>query len=415
MTRFLSDALQAGEPSFRMGLQRLESANGNPSHDIRFSAAVNNATKAKIQELGLDPSDTTPTELYHALQERVKADDTRLTRRLQTLAATHVSAEAQVADGMVHALRQLSHERQCFALKTSVLRSLLRKQPPKRAMKQLGYRSLDSFLKHEHPMLVVSAAWLSESQRWQQRFTEQYKQLTSADFEEREVTVLQPQAERWHTLASSVVAEKRHNLLSFKELGALVLLPLPDHAPAGSTTVSMSLALHELNEIWASSTFLKLSQVRPDFGATIKMVASEEPHLSSQLLDRPVPWHLIQRYYARMRHAMSADIFEPYVHLDDLSWQPVEQLLAKLEPSFSFWQQTAHLGTMHNRQPVSMNLIDTALGYCNQLPFEQRMSGYFQHSLWHELLLRYFKHGTVEQTVLHELQPQLATESVTIA
>jgi len=59
---------------------------------------------------------------------------------------------------------------------------------------------------------------------------------------------------------------------------------------------------------------------------------------------------------------------------------------------------------------VSLNLVDAALNCCNQLPFERRLLNYFQRSLWHELLLRYLRHDSIEQTVRNELQPQLAEE-----
>src|SRR5690349_2264419 len=99
MTRFLSEALQAAEPAFRSGLQRLEIANGKPNADIRFSSEVTRAVKVKLMQLGLDPHDTTAEELYHALQERVKADDARLVKALRTRAALHVSADGDVVAG----------------------------------------------------------------------------------------------------------------------------------------------------------------------------------------------------------------------------------------------------------------------------------------------------------------------------
>ena len=55
MTRFLSESLQATEPFFRLGLRRLEAANGNPNTDIRFTTEVLHATQSKLRELGLDP------------------------------------------------------------------------------------------------------------------------------------------------------------------------------------------------------------------------------------------------------------------------------------------------------------------------------------------------------------------------
>ncbi|HXE09893.1 MAG TPA: hypothetical protein VN554_00525, partial [Verrucomicrobiae bacterium] len=133
MTRFLSESLQASEPSFRLGLQRLEAAHGHPNTDIRLSTEVRRATQDKLRALGLDPRDTTPEELYHVLQERMHDDDERLTRQLRTTAATHVSAEADAVSGMIHVLRQMSDDQTCFALKNSRLRALLKKQPPKKA------------------------------------------------------------------------------------------------------------------------------------------------------------------------------------------------------------------------------------------------------------------------------------------
>ena len=296
-----------------MGLRRLESANGNPSTDIRFSSEVLQSTKAKLLELGLDPRDTTPSELYRTLQQRVKADDARLAKHLRTQAATHVSAEGEVVAGMIHVIKELPDSKRCFALKNSSLKAIIKKLPPKKAMKRLGYRSLDSFLKHEAPLSVLAAAWLTEGEAWQKRLLEQYKKLQPSDFENRSIQVLQLDSRRWRELAVAVVGQKKHNLLCFKEMGALVFLPLPRAIPAGAVTVSLSLALHELNEIRASTTFLKLSQVKPNFGKVVQTIASDEPRLSSQLLDEPVPWHLIQRYYARLTHHFREAIFEPHI------------------------------------------------------------------------------------------------------
>lgn len=416
MTRWLSEALQAPEPFFRQALQRLEAANQHPNTDIRFSTQVRHSTQAKLRELGLDPRDTTTRELYQVLQSRVKIDDQRLVARLRTRAALHVSTEGKVTDGMVHVLQEVTQGQQAWSLKTSKLRSLLKATPPKKAMKQLGYRSLDSFLKHEQPATALAAAWLTEGSAWQKRFLDQYKKLKASDFESRPIAIVQPTGKGWQKLAQQTVADSKHNLLSFKELGTLILLPFADTMPAGSATVSLALALHELNEIRASSTFLKLGQVRKDFGHLVQMVATDEPRLSSELLDQPVPWHLIQRFYARLTGQFRSEIFEPHIESSDMSWQAVEEVLSQIEPSFSFWHDSAHLALMDGQHadPVSLNVIDAALNYCNQLNFEQRLSHFFRRSLWHELLLQYLRHDTVEQTVLAELQPALAEESIEV-
>jgi hypothetical protein len=415
MTRFLSVALQAEEPQFRMGLKQLESANGNPSTDIRLSTEIMHATQNKLRELGLDPLDTTASELYHALQERVASDDARLTKHLRTQAAAHVSAEADAVAGMIHAIKQLPDSKSCFAMKANSLRTLIKRQPPKKAMKRLGYRSLNSFLKHEPPALVLAAAWLCEGEAWQKHLLASYKNLQSKDFESRDIALIEPTSKHWRGLASSIIQERHHTILCFKELGAIIFLPLQvDEVPPGSVTASLSLALHELNEIRACATFLKLNQVKPEFGKVVRYVAMDEPRLNSKLLDQPLPWNLIQRYYSRIKDQFKEAIFEPYVQLADMNWYGVEHALATIDPDLQFWQHTAYLGVIDNDQaPVSMNIVDAALNYCNQLPFEHRAAHYFQRSVWHELLLRYLRHEPVEQAVLSQLQPQLAAEQIT--
>lgn len=413
MTRFLSESLQASEPYFRLGLKQLEAAHGSPNSDIRLTTEVLHQTQAKLKQLGLDPRDTTARELYHVLQERLKADDARLTKTLRTQAATHVSAEADVVAGMIHALKELPDSKRCFALKTSTLKSIIKQLPPKKAMKRLGYRSLDSMIKHEPPVSIMAAAWLVEGSTWRQKLLDSYKKLQPGDFEDRSIILVRPDSRRWHELAQDTVSRTKHNILCLKELGALVFLPLSDDAPAGSTTASLSLALHELNEIRAGSTFLKLCQVRPDFGNLVRTIVSDEPFLNSRLLDQPVPWHLIQRYYAQLTKGSQNEALEPHLRLEDIAWHPIEQALSAIEPSFAFWDHSAHLGLLDGRQPVSLNVVDAALNYCNQLPFEQRIVHYFQRSLWHELMLRYLHHESVEQTVMSQLQPELAEELVT--
>ena len=415
MTRFLSESLRAPEPYFGLGIRRLEQANGLPNADIRLSLEVKQASRAKLAELGLNPADTTAPELYHALQERVKGDDIRLTKTLRTLAATFISAEGDVVAGMAHALQHTPLPKNCFALKAASLRMIIRKIPPKKAMKQLGYRSLASMQKHEAAGTILAAAVICEHSSWYRNVVESYKNLKPSDFEDRPIAILRPETNKWQILAASKVAERHHNIMSFPEMGTIVLLPLPTAQPAGSVMASLVLALHALNEVRASSTYLKLCQVRPDFGDVVKVVATSQPELPIGALDESIPWHLVQRYYARMQHRFREELFEPHIQLEDLSWHNIEETLIHIEPSLKFWLGSAHLGVVHGRQPVSLNIVDVALNYCNRLPFENRLLEHFQRSLWQELSLRYLQHDKIEQAILRVLQPQFATEPILIS
>jgi len=155
---------------------------------------------------------------------------------------------------------------------------------------------------------------------------------------------------------------------------------------------------------------LKLCQVKTNFGKILQEIVAEEPLLGSSMLDHPVPWQIIQRYYARFSNRFSEEIFEPHVQQEDLAWHSIEKILTYIEPSMEFWRHTTNLSLLHNHEPVSMNIIDVALNYCNGLSYRNRIVEYFQHSLWHELLIRYLKHDAVEQTILRGLQAELINE-----
>ena len=75
MTRMLSELLSAKEPDFRLMLQQLERANGEPCEDIRLSSEINQKVQSKIRSLGLDPTDTSGPELYNVLNTRLLGDE----------------------------------------------------------------------------------------------------------------------------------------------------------------------------------------------------------------------------------------------------------------------------------------------------------------------------------------------------
>lgn len=396
----------AREPAFRQGLQHLEAVSGHTSADIRLSAEVERATRLKLRELGLDPADTTGEELYAALQARIKDDDARLAKQL---ADTYGAAEA-VHVNVGKALNNLPVYKSCFALKTAVGRKLLAKLPPKQTMKALGYRSFESMLRREQLLNIYAAAWLLESASWRKAMSDSYKKLTPADFEIRPFVALTPHSKHWQALAETIVTQKKHNVVALKEFGAVVILPFPATVPPAATMAALLMALHDMNEVRAGSTFLKLCQVRPDFGNFVQTVVASEPTLPADVLDGSVEWRIIQRYYARFSDRFREDIFEPHIQKEDLSWHSVEKALAHIAPGLDFWHHTSTLGLHAGKKPVSMNVIDAALNFCNQLSYKDRIVHYFRRSLWSELVIRYLKHENVEQAVIGSLESKLNPE-----
>lgn len=71
MTKFLADLLSTDHPLFVKTITDFERASGNAGVDTRLIADITEKGHAIMRELGIDPSDTSGEELYHALNAAV--------------------------------------------------------------------------------------------------------------------------------------------------------------------------------------------------------------------------------------------------------------------------------------------------------------------------------------------------------
>lgn len=403
MTRYLSLALGAQQPLFGQSIQELERASGRPSADIHLSSELMQQVRSKVTELGLDPQDTTGPELYSALQVRLQQDEMKVRAAL--------GLESGATSGAVLARVQKfldEHEAasQAFVLRAIVAKRMLKKKPPKNAMKRLGYRSLDSMLKHESVSSIYAAALVAESTTWHKAFRDQYGKLQTSDFEQRKITIEFPTNRHWTEMANQFVENSKHNILCFKELGTVVMLPMESRVD-GLAITSLLLTLHYMNDIRTYSSFAKLQQVKPNFGQIVRQTSSDEPMTSAKLAGQPVPWKVIQRYYGRLKAEFHPEVFEPHVQPADLRWHDAEMILVDLEPALHFWLNTQYVCMLHDDQPVSMNILDVALSYCNHLDFPDRIVHFVREHLWHELMSRYLHQDNLEAAVHQQLSREL--------
>jgi hypothetical protein len=393
---------------FQLSLRQLEGSSGGPNNDIRLSSEILQGVRFKIHELGLDPDDTSGEELYAMLGAKLQEDEKRFAAAIKPKTSKSTDIVAHVAK----ALTKEVSPTHCFALKSVSAKRLLKANLPKKAMKALGYRSADSMLKHESAASIYAIATLLESDQWMKKQLKSYEKLKVTDFEIRKIVIEHPATKRWQALADSVVATKKHNILSFKELGSVVLLPLPKVQPALVALTTAVLTLHAVNEIHAASTYLKLHQVQSKFGMIVRQVVEDNAYLPSKLLDQPVSWSMVQYYYARVTEAVRAELFEPVLQADDFTWQNIEQVLANIEPSLKFWEGTTYLGLLKDGYAVSCNLTDLILSYCNHMPFAARQLSNFRQSLMTELSLRYLDAEKLHEAITGQFTKQLAAKTV---
>lgn len=411
MSKTLSELVGADEPLFSVGIEQLERASGNLSVDVRLTAEIIGKAHQKTRELGLDPADTTGKELYQALKELIKKHDGFIAKRLGVKDTEDV---ADVLPRVKAFLEQIDIPKSAWVMKCSVAKRLLKSMPPKKVMKQLNYRSIDSLLKRESVGEIFSALRFVESPEWLESFLAKYKRLTPQDFEVRDIEFLLIDPKKWGDSADRFVREKRHNVTCLKELGVIMLLPMPLQRMRGLSITALPLLLHYVNEIRLYSAYFKLRQMSPRFGSLLAEILHEDPHNHAVMAGQPVHWRTVHRHFGKRGSVAHPEIFEPHLQPEDLMWHKAEEILYRVEPALHFWHDMDYVGSFHGDQMVSFNLMDMAVSYVNDLPFERHSTHHMRDSLWNEIYSRYMGHQALESQVLRQFGGEVSGSEVEI-
>lgn len=408
MSRAIAQLVGKDEPGFYHWLNMIEKSSGMPGADIRLSLKIAKEARQKINELGLDPADTTGRELYSALQVRLKSDEQKI---IAGLGLKIDASPHEILAKLVEFIQQKEQASDVLTIKPSVIKRIIKKLKPKQVMKGLGYRSLDSMLKHESVAQLLAAAEILETQEWHQKRLAEYKKLSISDFELKRVHFVLPNTKKWPKIAEDYTEKYRHNVLAIHEVGAVVVLPLHIEL-LGLAIATTSVCVQALNDIRASSAYLKLHQVRPDIGEVIAAMADEEWSKMSALHGQDIGWGTLHWFYGSQHNADShPELFEPHVQPDDMQLHETEVILSELNPDFKFWQGTHFLGILDEaNKAVSMNVLDVALGVCNALGYPDRVVQSMQKMLSRELMGHYLSHQVVHAQVTIGLNDQLAPE-----
>lgn len=408
MCKLIAELTGADKEVLRETITNLELASGAPGVDVRLTAEIHGKVRMKMRELGLDPADTTPTELYHALLNITVLHDRFIANRLG------ISPDADsehVLKGVVQAVNKMQLPTQTWALKAVAAKRLLKSVPPKNLMKLLHYRSVSSLLKREPAALIMTAAHHTESSLWQRRIKQAYKGLKPNDFETRPIGITYIDLKRWQFITETWPASKQTAIFYSLEMGYIAVLPVAKRSHAGLTLVSLLAIMHDINEIRMYSTLLKFHHLQADFGIFLADTVSREGDLfHAKLGQQTIEWPIIHQYYGRTSGKNHPEIFEPHIQPEDLSYRKAEEVLYRLEPALHFWHGNDYVGLAGEDKPISFNLSDMALNLLNNVPYDQRLHYHLRDSLWNELFIRYLSQPTLERQLLRQLDEQIMPE-----
>ena len=394
MSRVLSQLLGDDESENTARLRTLEKMSGHPRADIRLVSEIAVAARQKLQQLGLDPADTTGPELFRSLQTKVLQDETKLRKQL---GVEHASQD----EIMVAVQRKLSEQTQkadVCVLKQIALKRVLKKLKPKATMKALGYRSMDSMLKHEPAAQLLAATLITESPEWHAKRLQAYSQLQAKDFELRKIQFYAPRAKQWPALCNDFSRKIKHHVVTMPEAGAVVFLP-HQHPLDAVATLTFALGVQAMNDVRPVSSYLKLHQVDPDFGDVVVRTLTTDPSLEIDVAGSHLSWKMTHWFYAHAHTAPLPEAFDPHVQADDLCWHDIETHLAGQHETFRFWQGTHALGHLWGKDTVSFNLLDAAVAACNHVQYAERIVGHMRTQLRRECLGRYLTPDNLRQAI----------------
>ncbi|OGL24374.1 hypothetical protein A3A68_01655 [Candidatus Saccharibacteria bacterium RIFCSPLOWO2_01_FULL_48_13] len=403
MTKLLAKVLDIPESAYNRLIGRLEEISGYPSEDIRLSSEIAADCAKKIVSLGLDPSDTNAEELYHGLQTRYNQSAQIFARSIGE------GSEMAVADryGLLSQVLGAIHCGKTWALKPAAVKKLLIKNQPKRTMKKLGYRSLDSLLKREEARQVLAIAWQLESSHWQSLLNRMVAKLPPSSVTLQKAKIAFASPKLWENSKTS------RPLVAVRPQVGLVLVWPNNYAANISSLGVAALADEALSNLYGRSTCLHMHHMSGDFTKISAKCWQEHSSQALELAGQPISWNAIWRYLLKNDADNSlAEQSDPLSEIDPLDTSGQESYLDHLHPEVGWWSDCAHLVyTDKTGQVTSLNMADVAVNYLRGSAFSDQTSSHARARLEDELIDRYLSHQGVAKYVFSHLAGGSALEA----
>lgn len=355
----LSKIFDEPERKISKVISKLEVLSGHHSEDVQLLAQMQTNLKSKLLDLGLDPGDTTGEELYHSLSAKLTHDFEIVAKAWQLQGENNITA----------LLESVATKEPVLSIKCASLKVMLKALPPKKTMKALGYRSLDSMIKREDTRIVMAAAHALENAVWKSQLGHKVSQLKTRDYELRQIKFFQLEPKRYKKL------ETPDNFVAYGSLVGAVYL-WPSKSSIGPEVVLLALQAEE--SLQAESFYLSANQFNKDFNKLAERLFSGFQPTATYIADQPFitpaqTQHLVQKNKTLSGYAK----------------------FCLMHPALDWWKDTAGLAAEVGK-PVSMHISDVMASLGGKLGYEQRFFHNFSAEFKNNLLSRYHEYEGVK-------------------
>lgn len=384
----ISNILDAKEPEFSHSIQNLERLSGKDGHDIRLVSDTIQNFRTLADHLGLDKNDTTLKELYYALVHQAKQDSKKLAELLKI---ADDDAPLIAIEKCVKYLEKKIQNRKFWCLKHSTARKEIKANPPKKLMKTLGIRSIDSLIKREPivPILILSNR--VESASWREKTVEQASTITNSDFDDQKIGFHYVRDNRQKQLKKQNIILKQI-VYSHNEFSDIVIVP-PNKRFDGDVLFYFDAITNHINRIITRSTYYRYKGVHANYFEVIKNVR-KNGFKSTSYDNWPFSWSAILHSIKHKENSKIVDTLDPNLRLEDML-------------TISTPEDIEHLGIWvedivyidENGYVLSTNVSDTIVNAVNKTPYEKAFTETGKNKLHDELFSRYL----VSENVLEDI------------
>jgi hypothetical protein len=404
MSKLLAQLLRVNERDFNKFITRLERACLNPSVDIRLSAEIITKTREKARVLGLDSQDTTPKELYHGLLNKLKTDDLKL----KVLLKLDKKNSADSAKVLAKIATKLSKKEKTLCMTSIGAKRVLIAVPPRKTLKALKLRSIESILKREDPRLVYAIAVILEDDSWRSQAHAWMKRLPSKDIQWKSVDVL-PMSRIWYEKVSAKILSHGFQL-NCPEVGVVIVLPVIESFTAGVTVLALSFILQSAQRLAVNSMPYRRQGFMQGYHNALPEIAHGRQGTLTSIHGLVPSWRAVHEMISR--GFLEESLPEVDLIITDLNWQSIEMKLTILNPEMDFWIDTHYLGLKSDTNPVSLHLLDVAIALASKIEFEKQGISHMEGSLWNELQIRYLQQDVLSKSLLRQLRSEANSDDM---
>lgn len=398
MSKLLVDLLGAQERDFKRVIDRLERATLQSAEDIKLVLEIKQLIHSKTVELGLDGQDTTARELYFALRARLIQDDTILAKQIGIM---DVDDQNIIAQRIATAATNLLKNEKVLCMSVAGVKKALLAVPPKKTMRLLKLRSLTSVLKRSDARILYALALRIEDVSWHTQIHAKIQRLPAKDIDWQAVEVIAI-SDQWHDKIAKIM-HKNGMFITAAEAGVIVVMPLVKCPIAGATTMALGLIVQVAEQMITDCLPYRRDGFLKGYNSVLNEIAhGKQPAVGSVHGLQP-SWRVVHELLARGLVTEMEKSEQSVLLLNDIAWQSVEEKLASLVPSYSYWMGTHYLGAAENDTIVSFHVLDIAKSLMLDEVFGAQSTTHMRKSLWNELQIRYLSHENISPHITAQL------------